>query len=121
MTTKSILIVEDVNIVARDIQSKLKRSGYAIAATVPYGEDAIKKTVETKPDLVLMDIMLKGKMNGIEAAREIYTKFDVPVVYLTANTDENTLEQAKVTGPFGYIIKPFSITELRSTRRKPFV
>ncbi len=115
MIKNTVLIVEDVNIVARDIQSKLKRSGYAIAATVASGEEAIKKAAETQPNLVLMDIQLRGKMNGIEAARQIYTQFDVPVVYLTANADESTLEQAKVTGPFGYIIKPFSIAELRST------
>ncbi len=107
-----ILVVEDENIVAKDIQNTLKALGYTVTAVVASGEEAIQKAGETQPDLVLMDIMLKGYQDGVEAARQIFARFNIPVVYLTAYTDETTLQRAKVTEPYGYILKPFEEREL---------
>ena len=115
MTKAEILIVEDDAVVARDIQNRLKKLGFLAPAMVPSGEEAIGRVKEHKPDLVLMDIMLKGKMDGIEAANQIGSQFNIPVVYLTAYADEDVLERAKVTEPFGYIIKPFEDRDLNTT------
>ncbi|VVB89453.1 Chemotaxis protein CheY [uncultured archaeon] len=108
-----IMIVEDEVIVAEDIKRSLQNLGYKIPSVVPSGEAAIKKVTEIKPDLVLMDIMLQGNIDGIEAASSIRSNFDIPVVYLTAYSDEKILERAKITEPFGYIIKPFKERELQ--------
>ncbi len=108
-----ILVVEDESIVAEDIRRSLENLGYAVPAIAYSGEEAIKKAKETRPDLVLMDIMLQGKMDGIEAAGTIRSGFNIPIVYLTAYGDENILERAKITEPFGYIIKPFKERELK--------
>jgi DNA-binding NtrC family response regulator len=102
-----ILIVEDEMIVAEDLVCKLGQLGYEISGTTRYGEDAIIHARELRPDLVLMDIQLAGTMNGIEAAGIIGLEYDLPVIYLTAHSDRATLEQAKVTESFGYLLKPF--------------
>lgn len=107
MSKANILIVEDESIIAKDIQNSLKKLGYTVAATCSSGEDAIKTTEDMKPDLVLMDIMLKGTIGGIEAAEQIRKKYNIPIVFLTAYADDATLAKAKVTEPYGYIIKPF--------------
>lgn len=114
MTNAKILVVEDEAIVAKDLQYRLKKFGYTVPAIASSGEEAINKAVETSPDLVLMDIRLKGAMDGIEAAQEIYKRLDIPVIYLTAYADEKTLERAKITAPFGYILKPFKERELQT-------
>lgn len=111
----NILIVEDENVVALEIQERLKSYGYHVTGFAVSGEEAIKMAEATCPDLVLMDIMLKGKMDGVDAAQMIRACFDIPVVYLTALSDENTLQRAKATKPFGYLIKPFNEKELHST------
>lgn len=111
MLKTRILVVEDEAIVAEDIGRSLLNLGYAVASKVSSGKEAIKKAEETNPDLVLMDIVLKGNMDGIETAKQIKT-LDIPVVYLTAFSDEKTLERAKITEPFGYIVKPFREREL---------
>ncbi|MBI3987281.1 MAG: response regulator [Lentisphaerae bacterium] len=111
----SILVVEDESIVAKDIQSSLQTLGYRVPAIVSTGEDAVNKAGALRPDLVLMDIMLKGDMDGIEAAAEIRKRYKIPAVYLTAYTDENTLRRAKVSEAFGYLLKPFEDRELRIT------
>ncbi|WP_341530808.1 ATP-binding protein [Nostoc sp. UHCC 0302] len=113
MINASILVVEDEAIVAKDLQNRLKKLGYSITNTAFSGEDAINKVRENPPDLILMDIKLKGKIDGIEAAEEIHKYIDIPIIYLTAYADEKTLERAKVTVPFGYIIKPFKERELQ--------
>ncbi len=110
-----ILIVEDENIVAKDIKGSLKGFGYDVVDIVGTGEEAIRRAEDLKPDLVLMDIMLKGKMNGIDVARHIREHVHIPVVFLTAYADEDTLHSAKLSEPFGYIIKPFEDAELHST------
>jgi signal transduction histidine kinase len=112
---ESILVVEDERIIACDIKDCLENSGYIVPAIAAYGEQAIQKAAEFNPDLVLMDVMLKGDMNGIEAAKEIVARFNIPVVYLTAYSDDTTLKKAKVTQPFGYILKPFEETQLITT------
>jgi len=114
MSKTNILIVEDESIVAKDIQNSLKKLGYSVAGTSATGEEAIKMAAEHKPDIVLMDIMLKGAMSGIEAAAEIRKKHDIPVIFLTAYADENTLNKAKITEPHGYIIKPFKEVDLHT-------
>ncbi len=113
MAGKRILVVEDVIIVAEDIQKRLKRMGYDVPVVETSGEEAVEKAKDIKPDLVLMDIVLQGEMDGIEAAEKIRSSFDIPVVYLTAFADEKTLERARVTEPYGYIIKPFKERELQ--------
>lgn len=115
MSKIKILIVEDEAIVALDIATRLEKMGYVVLDVAASGEEAIAAATTAKPSLVLMDIMLQGEMDGIEAAEYIHTKQGIPIVYLTANADENTLQQAKVTAPFGYILKPFKEKELRAT------
>ncbi|MFS0516061.1 response regulator [Nostoc sp. UIC 10607] len=113
MTNAKILVVEDEAIVAKDLQHRLIKFGYTVPAIASSGEEAINKAVEICPDIVLMDIKLKGSMDGIEAAQEIYKRLDIPVIYLTAYADEDTLERAKITEPFGYLLKPFKEKELQ--------
>ncbi|MBI5632331.1 MAG: response regulator [Nitrospirae bacterium] len=109
-----ILIVEDEAIIARDLQKRLENQGYIVTSASATGEDAIRRAGTESPDLVLMDIVLLGDMDGIDAAGQIRALYDIPVVYLTAYADEGILERAKVTEPFGYILKPFDDRELRS-------
>lgn len=113
MNPIKVLVVEDEVIVAQDIAGRLKKLGYIVTATVASGEEAIEKAIENRPDIVLMDIVLKGEMDGVAAAQQIRTKINVPTVFLTAYADEKTLERAKITNPFGYIIKPFQQQDLR--------
>ena len=98
MAEGRILIVEDEHIVAIGIKRMLKGLGYTVTGVASSGEDAISKAESTFPDLVLMDIMLKGELDGVEAAKEIKERFDVPVVYLTAYSDSNIVERVKKTG-----------------------
>jgi PAS domain S-box-containing protein len=114
MEAVNVMVVEDESIVAEDIKRSLLNMGYSVSAVISSGEDAIKTAGELKPDMILMDIVLRGEMNGIEAAGRIRSDFNIPVIYLTAYTDEKILEQAKLTEPFGYIIKPFEDKELHS-------
>jgi PAS domain S-box-containing protein len=115
MVPAKILVVEDETIVARDIQQSLTRLGYDVPTTATSGEEAIHKTKEIDPDLILMDIVLKGQMDGVETMRQINRQFDVPVIYLTAYADDATLERVKTTSPAGYMLKPFHPNELRPT------
>ncbi len=112
MSDAKILIVEDEGISALDIQQRLISLGYTASDIVSSGEEAVKKAEETSPDLVLMDIMLPGEIDGVIAAEQIRASFDIPIIYLTAYTDEATLQRAKVTEPYGYIVKPFKEREL---------
>ena len=115
MTSARILIVEDEGIVAKDIQNRLEDLGHTVIDIASSGEEAIQKTEATQPDLVLMDIVLKGDMDGVKAAEQIRKRFDVPVVYLTAYANEKTFERAVITEPHGYIVKPFRDIELLTT------
>ncbi len=102
-----ILIVEDEFIIAIDLKKILEKMGYEITSYVGKGQEAIERAAIEQPDLILMDIMLSGPMSGIQTAEKIKQKFNIPVVYLTALTDEETLQKAKVTEPLGYLLKPF--------------
>ncbi|KWT84940.1 response regulator [Candidatus Magnetominusculus xianensis] len=113
MSKSRILIVEDEWIIAANLSSALEDLGYEIASIANTGEDAIKQAEEKMPAIVLMDITLRGKMDGIEAADAIRALYDIPVVYLTSNTDEDTFRRAIDTDLFGYIIKPFEKLELK--------
>ena len=115
MKEPKILIVEDEAIVAKDLQNRLNKLGYIVPAIASNGVDAIRKAANIFPDLVLMNIKLKGDMDGVEAAREIHTRWNVPIIYLTAYADDSTLERAKQTEPFGYLLKPFKEKELYTT------
>ena len=112
MIQATILVVEDEGIVAQEIKSRLEKSGYSVCAVAHDGLTAITHAGKMQPDLVLMDIKLKGEMDGIEAAGVIRDRFNLPVVYLTAYTDPATLARAKVMEPFGYVVKPFESRSL---------
>ena len=114
LQTCRIMLVEDENIIAMDIQQRLEILGYQVVAHVTSGEDAICTAAETKPDLILMDIKIHGPMDGIDAAAKIRVTQDIPVIYLTAFADESTLKRARLTEAFGYLLKPFEDRELHS-------
>lgn len=109
------MIVEDEALISADLQRQLEGLGYKITATAASSENALKKIDEDPPDLVLMDIRIKGAADGIETAQEIKNRYGIPVVYLTAYADTTFLERAKITEPFGYMIKPVETKELHST------
>ena len=109
---KNILIVEDEIIIAKSLEYSINDMGYIVIGLASSGEGAISSIRNNRPDLVLMDIILEGDMDGIETAKIIREKFNIPVVYLTSHKDEKTLERARVTEPFGYIIKPVHENEL---------
>ena len=115
MRTKRVLIVEDEPITALDLRARLETLGYAVPAIAASGKEAIGQAAEIRPDLALMDIRLAGDMDGITAAEIIRARFNIPVVYLTAYSDDETLQRAAITEPFGYLLKPFSERELRTT------
>ncbi|MBN2102671.1 PAS domain S-box protein [bacterium] len=116
MTSKlKILVVEDESIIAMELKDRLEKLGYDVPAVISTGEEAIQKANEIHPGLVMMDIMLEGAVDGVEATREIHERFDIPVVYLTAYSDDSTLERAKLTEPYGYVLKPFDERELYTT------
>lgn len=110
----NILIVEDEGIVARDLQKRLEKYGYAVTAIVPSGEAALKKIEKFKSDLVLMDIVLRGKMDGIDAAEKIHNQFNIPVIYVSAYVDKKRIQRARTTEPYGIIIKPFEDIQLQA-------
>lgn len=109
-----ILVVEDENIVGMDLAVRLTTMGYRVIRTVSTGSEAVQVAVTMRPDVVLMDIMLKGEMDGITAAAEIRRRADIPIIYTTAHSDDNTLRRARVTEPFGYIVKPYTDRDLLS-------
>jgi len=115
MSKINVLVVEDESIVSKDIQHSLKKLGYNVVGASATGEKAIELAATENPDIVLMDIMLKGEMNGIEAAGQIKTNQAIPIIFLTAYADELTLSKAKVTQPYGYILKPFKEIDLHTT------
>jgi CheY-like chemotaxis protein len=108
MTGESILIVEDEGIIALQLTELLENHGYRIAGSVASGEDAVSVAKKDPPDLICMDIELMGKIDGIEAARQIHQHADIPVIYLTAYSDSQRVARAKETAPYSYIVKPFN-------------
>jgi DNA-binding LytR/AlgR family response regulator len=115
MSKTNVLVVEDESIVSKDIQYSLKKLGYNVVGAAATGEKAVELAGELQPDIILMDIMLKGNITGIEASAEIKEKFHIPIIFLTAYADENTLAKAKVTEPYAYIIKPFKEIDLHTS------
>jgi PAS domain S-box-containing protein len=114
VTTTAILIVEDEQIISKAIEKRLKRLGYAVAGVAHTGNEAVEKAVELRPDLILMDINLGSGIDGVEAAGLIRQRMDAPVVFLTAHSDEATLQRAKITEPHGYVLKPYEDSDLRT-------
>lgn len=113
MNTYSVLIVEDERIVAKDIQTTLLKQGYDVVGIVSSGEQALEQMESVRPDIVLMDVMLDGELDGIETANIINVRFDVPVVFLTALSNTAIIERAKLSNPYGYILKPFQEREIQ--------
>ncbi|MBF0317527.1 MAG: response regulator [Nitrospirae bacterium] len=113
MAQTRIMIVEDEWIIAANLKEMLQGLNYEVCSVVFSGEDAVKRAEDDRPDIILMDILLRGEMDGIEAAENITAFLNIPIVYLTSYTDDKTLQRAKATDPFGYIIKPFEKRELR--------
>ncbi len=114
MDSAQVMVVEDEAVVAIDIQSKLQDLGYFVTALIRSGEEAVQAACLMSPDLILMDINLQGEMDGISAASCIQQSNSIPVVYMTAHGDKETLHRAKMTEPLGYIIKPFDERDLRA-------
>lgn len=114
LQTHRIMLVEDENIIAMDIQQRLELLGYQVTGHAVSGMDAVRIAAETKPDLILMDIKIRGPMDGIETAAQIRARKDVPIIYLTAFADETTVKRARLTEAFGYLLKPFEDRELQS-------
>jgi two-component system, response regulator PdtaR len=112
MAEYSILIVEDETVVAMLIEQAIKGMGYQVAGIASRGNDAIRLARETTPDLIIMDIMLKGSMDGIETAEQIHVFSDIPVIYLTAYSDDDMIKRATQSNPYGFLIKPFKMREL---------
>jgi AmiR/NasT family two-component response regulator len=115
MTGERILVVEDEGLVAEDIQQQLTKLGFEVVGTAAAEQEAVDKAKATAPHMVLMDIHLADKGDGTRAAQQIKEALDIPVVYLTAYSDEKTLRRATLTEPFGYLVKPFQPRELRTT------
>ena len=109
----SILLVEDEGIVAQDLKETLTRLGYRVSGIASEGTQAVKMAQELEPELVVMDVSLRGEIDGIQAARLIQERSQVPVIFLTGHSDPATLQRAVLTGPLGYIVKPFQEIELR--------
>lgn len=115
MSKERILIVEDEKIISLDLQRRLEKFEYNVVGLCTTGTEAVEKTGELLPDIILMDIMLAGDVDGIDAAKLIKDQYQIPVIFLTAYADEKTLERAKMAEPFGYILKPFKEKELYTT------
>jgi DNA-binding response OmpR family regulator len=109
------LIVEDETLIAEELRERLSRLGFSVIAAVDSAEEGIAIATRERPNLILMDIRLKGEKDGMQAAKEIRQQIDVPIVYLTAYSDQLTVDRAKVTEHDGFILKPFQRRELQST------
>jgi DNA-binding response OmpR family regulator len=110
-----VLIVEDETLIAEELKERLERFGFSVIAAVDSAEEGIQIAMTERPDLVLMDVRLRGEKDGVQAATEIRERVDVPVIYLTAYSDHATLDRAKHTEPYGYVLKPFHERELQVT------
>lgn len=112
MEKKKIIVVEDNILISIDIRTRLIQMDYDVVCVVNSGEDAVSKSLELKPDVIIMDIKLSGSMDGIEAARKIHEVFGIPVIFVSAYADEETIERANLVNPVCYIVKPFENVQL---------
>lgn len=110
----NILVVDDEAIIAMQLEERLNAMGYTVSGIAASGEDAIEKARRLNPDLVLMDIVMPGRLNGIEAAKTVAEELDIPVVFVTSFADDATIAKAKLVGPYGYIVKPFNELEIKA-------
>ena len=110
-----IMIVEDEGIIAGHIATRLEKTGYTVAGIFGSSEEALAEIPDRRPDLILMDIRIKGALDGIETAARVRERFDIPVIYLTAHTDRQTIDRAKITGAFGFLTKPIHHTSLATS------
>lgn len=117
---KRIMIVEDELIIAENIKRALQKDNHEICAVVMSGEESLKLTKKLRPDLVLMDIILSGKITGVEAAREMHEKYGTPIIFLTAYADEKTLEGAFASDPYSYLVKPVREKDIRTAVKMAF-
>jgi CheY-like chemotaxis protein len=115
MKTVKILVVEDEAIVALQIREKLENLGHSVCGICASGEEALTAIESALPDLVLMDIKLQGKLDGIETADQIHTMYDIPVIYMTAHSEDSLIARAKESEPYGYLLKPVALKELQIT------
>ena len=115
MANINVFIVEDESVIALDIQMCLEKKGYNVLGIASNSVDALKKIEETDPDIILMDIMIKGDVDGIETAKKVLELKQIPIVFLTAYADQKTIERAKDANPYGYILKPFKEIDLHTT------
>ena len=115
MGKQKIMVVEDEYIVAASLEACLENMGYEVSGVADSGEKAIKFSEKEPPDLVLMDIKLNGEMDGVEAAEEIMSRWNIPIIFLTAYSDEKLLERAKLVKPYGFLVKPFQNREIKAT------
>ena len=115
MANVNVFIVEDESVIAMDIQMCLEKKGYTIVGTASNNKDAIEKIEKTDPDIILMDIMIKGDSDGIDTAKQVLDLKQIPIIFLTAYADQKTIERAKDANPYGYILKPFKEVDLYTT------
>ena len=120
MSAKNVLVVEDENIVALDIKNKLEDLGFNVPYLISSGEEAVEKAFENQPDLIMMDIILKGKINGLEAAQKILETLNIPIIFLTANTNKKILESTRQIKYYNYIPKPFNKKVLETVIKESF-
>jgi len=109
---KRVMVVEDESVISLDIKTSLMRLGYSIAGVAASGDIALRKIRESRPDVILMDIHLKGEMTGIDVSEQVRSELQIPIVFLTANADSSTFKEANQTDPYGYLLKPFEEKEL---------
>jgi PAS domain S-box-containing protein len=115
MAKANIMVVEDEGLVAMELKEELESMGYFVSYTADSGEDALKNLITARPDVILMDIQLKGDIDGIQTAQQIFSEYKIPIIYLTAYSDEKTLSRARESEPYGFLIKPFSERTLYTT------
>ena len=114
MISRKILIVEDEGLIAFDLQRRLERAGYSVVGPAETMEEALEAVAALRPDLAMMDIRIKGNHDGIDTANLLSREFDIPIIYVTAHGDDETLERARLAEPFGYIVKPFVDIDFRA-------
>ena len=115
-----VMVVEDEYIIALDLKDRLTRLGYNVPTIATSGREAVKLAKKDKPDLILMDIMLRGEIDGVQAAKSIREKFDIPVLFVSSFSDINSVKRAQKVSPYGYLVKPFTETELKGCVEEAF-